>query len=329
MVINLPQMWLAAAAQHKVFLTHRIDHFLTIDYPSQPRPMSAALYAVASFLRQYGAVIANPNKVDFSRIAKKYDRRFPPNTPLRSEMRSIFEKIFNYDAFIKPSPLTWNAYGLCGSAKWSLCPYCHIVGTETYGTGDAGSHRGQLDHFLGRADYPFLGLSLGNLVLSCGKCNGPGFKHTKNFVLEPHLHPLIDRENVRFELVAKDAAKASDPLITTYRAESKEYKLQAVVSAPCSRTAASIETFKLDTIYEHYVPAARRIAQSVHRLWEGAGPTSRQLMIQQAAGLAVDANICDFDPSTRHGYRTVPTGKMQLDIFKNTESEILANLLSD
>jgi hypothetical protein len=314
MVINLPLMWAGAWEKHAAYVRDRISDFFLNEYMELHRPLTEGQQRAVSFLIQYHVAIANPRKSDFTRIAKKYDRRFPQGSLIRKDARAIFEKIFDYQTF-RDRRTGWCAYALCGLARWTLCPYCHIVGTETDGEGEPGSHRGQLDHFLGHADYPFLALSLGNLVPSCGKCN-TGLKLFKNFAHNPHLHPLIDKENVRFEVLPASATDYDNVEVMAFLAPSNRYILQVSERTPCAKTSASIATFKLNILYKPYLGLAHTIARQAVKARAMYSTKSRQQMVRQATTLDIDDLICGFDHKERFAYKSAPTGRMQLDILE-------------
>ncbi|MGN0350616.1 MAG: hypothetical protein ACI4ES_03110 [Roseburia sp.] len=61
----------------------------------------------------------------------------------------------------------------------TVCPYCN----RDYVNARSDTHAGnQLDHFFNRSDYPFLAVSLYNLIPSCGVCNLIKSDQKKNLV---------------------------------------------------------------------------------------------------------------------------------------------------
>jgi hypothetical protein len=108
-------------------------------------------------------------------------------------------KIFNYGKFSDKSKKGWNAFQLCASSMYQMCPYCQQAGALTvYRESDTQAFRPTLDHFYPKAQYPFLGLSLYNLIPSCHSCNS-SLKTTADFYEEEHLHPFEDGELIRYE----------------------------------------------------------------------------------------------------------------------------------
>jgi len=108
-------------------------------------------------------------------------------------------KLFDYGTFSDKKTKGWNAFELCASSKYQLCPYCQqAVALTIYRDSKSQAFRPTLDHFYPKAQYPFLGLSLYNLVPSCHSCNS-SLKTTKDFYKKKHLHPFEDSELIRFE----------------------------------------------------------------------------------------------------------------------------------
>lgn len=311
MIINIYGTWDKVAATHAAFVGKCIQNWVK-QFDSLGVP-TLAQSVVTRFLRQYGKAIADPHKRDYGKLVRKFDRRFPMKSPLREEMRSIFEGIFDYAHFADKANVGWSAYDLCSAARWSVCPYCQINTTETADSDGIRRYRGQLDHYYGKAEYPFLALSLSNLILSCGQCNGPGFKHQKNFSVFQHLNPMADTENIKFTLQIVD--NPEDPLVQAQRASNDMYRLAVTPIRHCAKTAASIITFGLTTRYAQHIGSARRIARQIQSNFADPARSSRLDMVQEATGLVLEVSPVDFNVNLKGDYKTVALGKMQIDIF--------------
>jgi hypothetical protein len=89
---------------------------------------------------------------------------------------AIVEACFDYDKFSEKRP-GWTAYALVCAHKLRICPYCHAHHVNYHVDPGAASTRKQyvirppLDHFLPKSRYPYLAVSLSNLVPSCVPCN--------------------------------------------------------------------------------------------------------------------------------------------------------------
>jgi len=108
-----------------------------------------------------------------------------------------------------------------------------------------------LDHYYDKDTYPFLSISIFNLIPCCHICNSK-FKHTKNFYNQKHLHPYedsfnekakfsqffnnVNKENKKFSLLSKERISLSlNPLDISDMA-----------------TQNTIDTFRLETLYQEH-----------------------------------------------------------------------------
>ena len=79
--------------------------------------------------------------------------------------------------------------------KVNVCPYCNRQYTFTV----LSKTRPEFDHFFPKSDYPFLAISIYNLVPSCGLCN----KAKSNSVFEKFLYPYeesFEDKGIHFEI---------------------------------------------------------------------------------------------------------------------------------
>lgn len=130
-----------------------------------------------------------------------------------AKLEQSLKKLFNYTyRFVKGH----------NSEKWdsgqyikmmiekglAYCPYCNRHELEAYTTSDGKSHKGPLDHFYDKDRYPYLALSIYNLIPACDSCNHE--KLTAQTSLISHSHPFYDDFH---ELVAFSVL---DPLTALY-----------------------------------------------------------------------------------------------------------------
>ena len=89
----------------------------------------------------------------------------------------------------------YNAYFLCKELDINVCPYCNKNYIVTISdTENEIFTRPTLDHFFDKASYPFLALSLYNLIPSCHICNSH-IKKSTPFHIDTHIHPYFDDFN--------------------------------------------------------------------------------------------------------------------------------------
>lgn len=161
------------------------------------------------------------------------------------------ENLFNYKEFSKKREKEykkWNAYKLCQKSKYILCPYCQQNFAFTVLGEGQGSFRPTLDHFFPKSIYPYLSLSLYNLVPSCYVCNS-SLKGSKNFFYLRHLNPLCDKESLNFEL---------NILEYINRRASKDFELQLDINFEGdSSLINSVKCFLLNERYTVNFPQLR------------------------------------------------------------------------
>lgn len=112
-----------------------------------------------------------------------------------SQLEKSLKKLFNYGyRFVNGNNLIkWDTgqyiKGMV-DAGLEYCPYCNRHPLESYATSDGKTHKGPLDHFYDKTKYPYLALSIYNLIPVCDKCNNE--KGTKATSLSSHTHPFHD-----------------------------------------------------------------------------------------------------------------------------------------
>ncbi|MBD9573690.1 hypothetical protein IB260_00065 [Pseudomonas sp. PDM23] len=107
--------------------------------------------------------------------------------------------VLDYGRFTAKGSSHWNAYALCNVSKYRLCPYCQqSLAVTIFRDRKSKSVRPTLDHFYSKSKYPYLALSLYNLIPSCYQCNS-SLKGNINFYAKPHLHPYEDEEIIKYD----------------------------------------------------------------------------------------------------------------------------------
>lgn len=112
-----------------------------------------------------------------------------------SMLEKELRRVFNYNScFVrgkKASGWTTGDYiAAMINAGLLYCPYCNCHPLEVYPTSGGKTHKGPLDHFYDKARYPYLALSIYNLIPVCDQCNHE--KLTTLMSLNTHSHPFAD-----------------------------------------------------------------------------------------------------------------------------------------
>lgn len=115
----------------------------------------------------------------------------------RNNSKELCEKIFRYDTF----SVRKSAYDILKIQKVTVCPYCnrqYIFTLENHKV------RPQFDHYYPKSIYPYLALSIFNLIPSCSICNQA--KSSFDTYDCPILYPYEEEfgDEVRFRIISND-----------------------------------------------------------------------------------------------------------------------------
>ena len=151
--------------------------------------------------------------VDFSKTNRSVGHEEKAFKLLNSRLRMCFD----YEWFSRKAK--WNLGMLAEKLNKHLkfCPYCNAetVYAFTIKEGKARVLKSAFDHYFPRARYPFLGLSLYNLIPACTRCNS-SLKRNQYTDLVSMAHPygegqsdpMSDEDmhrNMKFNLIFNDA----------------------------------------------------------------------------------------------------------------------------
>ncbi|WP_157658706.1 hypothetical protein [Burkholderia ubonensis] len=171
----------------------RISQYRRACLPS----FAAALFD--DFLNAHGSHLAIGSYVEqISAIRYVKNRLRDRPKKIHTDFMALSRQVFNYDHFSEYRKKGWGAYALCKKSTEMLCPYCQQSLCFTVDAA-TGGFRPQLDHFFKKSEYPYLAISLFNLIPCCGICNS-SLKGGKDFIINKHLHPLFDNEEISFHI---------------------------------------------------------------------------------------------------------------------------------
>ncbi|MEX3763693.1 hypothetical protein [Paraburkholderia phenoliruptrix] len=306
MVIEIPDVWEDAQAFHEQYVRARVEHKFRREYSVGPVKKTVARFR--QFVASNLDTIVDSRTKDFSQVIAAFNLAFPAGSAAADEATELAERVFNYVDF-RDGNHSWSAYKLCRLARYKVCPYCHIAPAETQ-LKKAGfkGYRVQLDHYLPQSTFPYLGLSLGNLIPSCDRCNGPFHKHVANFQANPHLNPLKDKGLLNFKLRPANGGRWT-PTMIAMREPFTSYEIR--IDAPLVSIAAqnTLTTFHLESRYQLFVHDAVRVARvGLNRGWVHS--------ILRATGLTLTVQMeLGFPPADNHAYKSFPMGKMRRDVY--------------
>ncbi|MBC3438955.1 hypothetical protein HU735_26405 [Pseudomonas sp. BW16M2] len=302
MIISISDVWVASVEEHASFLEEVIAKGIAKFEGSYVESM------VISFISANKDLIVYGRPPDLQQCIKNFFSFFNGEL-FRGCAIERMKRIFDYDAFSAKSSKPWTAYHLCSQARYKVCCYCQTVETGTcLPDEDTKGYRPPIDHYFGKAEYPFLALSLFNFIPCCEKCNGPQMKGEIDFSELPHLNPLIDEESIEFSLVPVPAAAAKLAEFSAFSLPREQYALELISTKNHNMSACSIKTFQLKSRYAAYSGRAYYLAKRLR------GLPARQKFYED--GLDFDVELEDqleFKPGE---YKEVPYGKARLCLAK-------------
>lgn len=134
-----------------------------------------------------------------------------------------------------------------------VCPFCNREYIFKFEDKIKGELRiiASLDYYYDKDTYPFLSVSIFNLIPSCNICNSK-FKHAKNFYEIKHLHPYEDSFNEKAKFLQ---------FFNNVNEKNKKFSLLSkerisLVLKPLNckdkTTQNTIDTFRLETLYNEH-----------------------------------------------------------------------------
>lgn len=144
------------------------------------------------------------------------------------------------------------AVELLEALELKVCPFCNREYIFRFEDTIKNEARiiASLDHYYDKDYYPYLAVSIYNLIPSCNICNSK-FKHTKNFYNEKHLHPYEDdfNQKVKFSYSLK-SMHGQNNKIPLFSKERLNIDLKILDSS--IQTNNTIKTFRIKELYNEH-----------------------------------------------------------------------------
>jgi hypothetical protein len=184
--------------KHKEFLLgenkQKIDRLYKKLESAVTNARSCKVKGILNYIFSNMDTIAIGDVYELDKIRVKFDElliTLPPNKgkKLSKERKELYEKleIFKKEYVYFYSSPKWNAYEFQKELGITICPYCNSQFIFLYESSN-GKTRATLDHFFDKKTYPFLAISIYNLVPSCKVCNSD-LKGIKSATLETNYSP--------------------------------------------------------------------------------------------------------------------------------------------
>ncbi|WP_394555663.1 hypothetical protein C1N61_30435 (plasmid) [Priestia aryabhattai] len=169
--------------------------------------------------------------------------------------KEVLEYIFDYNSFSSAST-GWSAYELAERLNVSVCPYCNRLFTTLIKKEgkEENQTRPDFDHYYPKSNYPYLGISLYNLIPSCGVCNR-SMKGIKDFYVSEAIYPYEEG----FLDVATFGTDLDYTSANSYRYLMGQsvnfnvtFKINTADKALHNRLETAIKAFSLEGIYNSH-----------------------------------------------------------------------------
>lgn len=163
--------------------------------------------------------------------------------------RKWFENQYKSFRSIKCEGEIWGGRTLVKSLDLRTCPYCNRNFIDTYkiGRNNEVKDNAQLDHFLPKEKYPYLAISLYNLIPCCAQCNHIKSNSTKE-ILYPYLENINDEISFKigFQEDKKDVVEVMYGKSDNFNIKIETNNIENKISKN------NIKVFKLDKLYENH-----------------------------------------------------------------------------
>lgn len=183
-------------------------------------------------------------------ILGRYNSKDPADVKASKE---LLDNVFRYDSFSGRNV----AYDIMRKMDVRVCPYCNRQYTVTLRDSKV---RPQYDHYFSKAEYPYLALTLFNLVPSCGICNLA--KSSLDTVSEPIIYPY--EEEFGEDIVFRTEMYKGASLIKYLHGLTDEFNVE--IKNPkgimTDEVNEQIKTLHLKDLYNEHKDYIRDIAKS-------------------------------------------------------------------
>lgn len=149
---------------------------------------------------------------------------------------------------------------LASTLNIKVCPYCNAQYTLVVKKDEGYLGKFQFDHFFPQDKYPYLSLSLYNLIPSCASCNHK--KRSREVTLKKHFHPYHNDIAAHSKFKIKYPAKPSELSINKVLAMNLEdIEIRFVPRDAASKNLVDDhnDLYDIDYIYQRHVDIAHQI----------------------------------------------------------------------
>lgn len=173
-----------------------------------------------------------------------------PNISIDEDIRKDIKNIFSWENFYSNETGKNFLFDVLKESEAYVCPYCNRNYTSAVKINATKIIRPAFDHFFCREKYPYLGLSLYNLIPSCTTCNS-NLKSNVDMRLEEHIHPYLEGFDDDYTFYLEHYINA---LLGSYNEEDYKITLKRPYNVSCRQKAfksiKSARLFQIEKIYD-------------------------------------------------------------------------------
>jgi hypothetical protein len=197
----------------------------------------------------------------------------------KKKFKDVIFAYFGYSSF-RSDPL--KGIWFADQVNIKACPYCNSQYTlTTREKGNPKRARFQFDHFFAKANYPYLSISMYNLVPACADCNLSKSDEPTN--LKDYYHPYHSSIANKCEFLLDNEAVLKKLLISEVDKSLMKIKYQPIDSIYGSFVKKHNEVFDIEGIYENHADYAEELLVKALMY-----PESRKSELMSISGLFKD-----------------------------------------
>ena len=188
-------------------------------------------------------------KYDYEQIQKlvKFLDDSPAITKLTKEQKDYFLTL--YSRLNKP----W----FINELEMKVCPYCNRNYIFNFLKADTKKATAQLDHFFDKSTYPYLAISMYNLVPSCSTCNQR--KSSKKVtIFYPYLESFNESVKFKYDGI-KSREELSNQELDFFDEKRVEFHLEPIKNE--EKVKKHIEVFNLKPLYDEHKDIVAELLQ--------------------------------------------------------------------
>lgn len=184
-----------------------------------------------------------------------------------------------------------------------ICPYCNINPIHKFNEPGREIMVTSVDHYYDQATYPYLSLTLSNLIPVCKVCNET-FKKSLPFCIKTHIHPYIDNYNILCLFNCNIILGNLSPLRL-------EYTLPKIRTEKFNQDLGLLGRYNIESVLKE--------TKRIYYLSEDYPDSRKKELVNTWSLLTndeVERKICDRHhiPYAEKEIRIVPLGKLKRDI---------------